>query len=248
MSGVLLDKRYLKRTIKKADVSSAHLKETRPIQVYLPPDHDENRRYPVIYLQDGDDYFNLGRLATQANRLILDGDIRPFAAVAIPVDKEKRNAEYAPQGDRHQAYLRFFTEELVPFVEAEFPVTSNPDDRVLGGSSLGGTVSLHLALEYPDSFRRVLSQSGAFLEPTLEAIGRAEQLSYLEVYQTIGKSETAVSTHMGTLDLLARNREVYRALREKEAQVDYSEQEGDHTWGFWQKDLPRALKTFFQEK
>ncbi|MFC4076280.1 alpha/beta hydrolase [Salinithrix halophila] len=240
-----MDKRYLKRTILKREVKSRHLEETRAFQVYLPPDHDPDGEYPVLFLQDGDDYFNLGRLATQANRLILDGETRPFAAVAIPVDKEKRTSEYAPIGDRHLSYLRFFVDELLPAVETEFPIATAAGERVLGGSSLGGTVSLHLALQYPQQFQRVLSQSGAFLERTLEQIRQSDSLGYLEIYQTIGKSETAVPTHLGNLDLLARNREVHRALLEKEADVQYSEQEGNHTWGFWQKDLPFALKAFF---
>ncbi|MFD1406591.1 alpha/beta hydrolase [Kroppenstedtia eburnea] len=240
-----MDKRYLKRTILKKEIVSDHLGETRPFQVYLPPEHDMDQSYPVIYLQDGDDYFNLGRLATQANRLILDGQAHPFAAVAIPVDKKKRTSEYAPHGERNPLYLRFFAEELVPMVERDFPVAASVDDRVLGGSSLGGTVSLHLALTHPDRFRRVLSQSGAFLPPTLDAIRRAESLDGLEIYQTVGKAESDVPTHMGSLNLLARNREVCRALQEKNARVLYSEQEGGHTWGFWQKDLPQALLTFF---
>ncbi|SMO70950.1 alpha/beta hydrolase [Melghirimyces algeriensis] len=241
-----MDRRYLKRTIRKLEISSKELNETRTIQVYLPPNHDENERYPVIYLQDGNDYFNLGRLATQANQMILDEETIPFAAVAIPVSKEKRSSEYGPNGERHPAYLRFFVNELVPAVEKNFPITNTIHEQVLGGSSLGGTVSLHLSLEHPDRFRRVLSQSGAFLKPTLEAISRTDSLSHLEIYQTVGKSETAVPTHMGNLDLLARNREVHRALQEKGANVHYSEQEGDHTWGFWQKDLPQALRTFFK--
>ncbi|PTM59828.1 alpha/beta hydrolase [Desmospora activa] len=240
-----MDQRYLKRTIVKSEVDSHHLGETRDIQVYLPPEHDENAAYPVIYLQDGDDYFNLGRLATQANRMILDGEIRPFAAVAIPVDKQNRIAEYAPIGSRHASYLRFFVEELLPFVEGEFPVTIAPEERILGGSSLGGTVSLHLSLQYPQQFQRIMSQSGAFLEATLEAIRHVDTLSHLEIYQSIGKAETAVPTNLGNLDLLARNREVHRALQEKDARVHYSEQDGNHTWGFWQKDLPQALAFFF---
>ncbi|MDR6226029.1 alpha/beta hydrolase [Desmospora profundinema] len=240
-----MDQRYLKRTIVNGEVESSHLGETRSIQVYLPPEHDDHASYPVLYLQDGDDYLNLGRLATQANRLILDGEIRPFAAVAIPVDKEKRTSEYAPVGERHQPYLRFFTDELLPYVEGEFPVAAIPGERVLGGSSLGGTVSLHLALQNPQQFHRILSQSGAFLEPTLEAIRHTDSLSHLEIYQTIGKAETAVPTHIGNLDLLSRNREVHRALQEKDARIHYTEQDGNHTWGFWQKDLPQALAFFF---
>ncbi|WP_091742302.1 alpha/beta hydrolase [Marininema mesophilum] len=242
-----MDKRYLKRTILKREVESQHLGETRPFQVYLPPEHDESESYPVLYLQDGDDYFNLGRLATQANQLILDNEIHPFVAVALPVDKAKRTSEYAPIGERFDRYLQFFAEELIPAVEENFPVSTHPDERVLGGSSLGGTVSLHLALQYPQKFQRILSQSGAFLEQTLDKIGQSGSLGYLEIYQTIGKSETAVPTHLGNLDLLARNREVHRALSERDADVEYSEQEGDHTWGFWQRDLPIALKFFFEK-
>jgi enterochelin esterase-like enzyme len=242
-----MDQRYLKRTILHAEVESTHLGETRNIQVYLPPKHDDHASYPVLFLQDGDDYLNLGRLATQANRMILDEAIDPFVAVAISVDKDKRTSEYAPIGEHHQLYLRFFTDELLPYTEGEFPITTDPEKRVLGGSSLGGTVSLHLAMQYPQQFRRVLSQSGAFLEPTLEIIRHTRSLSDLQVYQTVGKAETAVPTHMGTLDLLTRNREVHHALLEKEARVHYSEQEGNHTWGFWQKDLPQALAFFFRQ-
>ncbi|GGE08260.1 hypothetical protein GCM10011571_06880 [Marinithermofilum abyssi] len=240
-----MENKYLKRTILKREVKSSHLGETRDIQIYLPPDYDERYHYPVLYLQDGDDYFNLGRLATRCNQMILDGEIVPIIAVAVPVDKKKRTAEYSPVGERNKRYKSFFLEELIPAVENEFPTGGSVEDRVLGGSSLGGTVSLHLALDYPLLFQRVLSQSGAFLKATLEAIRQSPDLSHLEIYQSIGKSETAVSTHMGILDLLTRNREVHRALQEQEARVLYREKEGDHTWGLWQQDLPEALRFFF---
>lgn len=240
-----MNPRYLKRTIVKKEIQSSYLEEVKEIQVYLPPHYDETVTYPVLYLQDGDDYFNLGRIATQANQLIAEGDIRPVIMVAIPVDKSKRTAEYSPVGERNRLYLQFFTEELLPLIENEFPVDRTTGGRVVGGSSLGGTVSLHLALEYPEDFRKVLSQSGAFLEATIDRIRQTASLDDLVVYQSIGKAETAVPTHMGKLDLLARNREVYRHLQDKHAKVHYAEKEGDHTWGLWQKDIPDALKTFF---
>jgi enterochelin esterase-like enzyme len=240
-----MNPQYLKRTIIKKEIRSQYLDEVKEIQVYLPPHYDETVTYPVLYLQDGDDYFNLGRIATQANQLIYEKDIRPVIMVAVPVDKSKRTAEYSPIGERNRLYMRFFTEELLPGIESEFPVDRTPDGRVVGGSSLGGTVSLHLALEYPEDFRKVLSQSGAFLEATIDRIRQTASLDDLVVYQSIGKAETAVPTNMGKLDLLARNREVYRHLQDKQAQVHYVEKEGDHTWGLWQKDIPDALRTFF---
>ncbi|SFG08793.1 Enterochelin esterase [Planifilum fulgidum] len=236
---------YLKRTIIREELSSKYLGETRLLQIYLPPGYSDENRYPVLYLQDGTDYLTLGRIATQTNQLIAEGRIHPPIIVMIPVDKARRNEEYAPGGDRFEAYGRFVADELLPRVESRFAARQEPGGRVIGGSSLGATVSLHMALDFPDRFRRVLSQSGAFFKATLDRIRQAPTLADLEVYQMIGLEEYAVPTHVGNLDLLARNREVSRALREKGASLRYVEKEGKHTWGLWQKDLPEALTHFF---
>ncbi|MFS8612633.1 MAG: alpha/beta hydrolase-fold protein [Planifilum fulgidum] len=236
---------YLKRTIIREELSSKYLGETRLLQIYLPPGYSDENRYPVLYLQDGTDYLTLGRIATQTNQLIAEGRIHPPIIVMIPVDKARRNEEYAPGGDRFEAYGRFVADEVLPRVENRFAARQEPGGRVIGGSSLGATVSLHMALDFPDRFRRVLSQSGAFFKATLDRIRQAPTLADLEVYQMIGLEEHAVPTHVGNLDLLARNREVSRALREKGASLRYVEKEGKHTWGLWQKDLPEALTHFF---
>lgn len=236
---------YLKRTIIREELSSKYLGETRLLQIYLPPGYSDENRYPVLYLQDGTDYLTLGRIATQTNQLIAEGRIHPPIIVMIPVDKARRNEEYAPGGDRFEAYGRFVADEVLPRVESRFAARQEPGGRVIGGSSLGATVSLHMALDFPDRFRRVLSQSGAFFKATLDRIRQAPTLADLEVYQMIGLEEHAVPTHVGNLDLLARNREVSRALREKGASLRYVEKEGKHTWGLWQKDLPEALTHFF---
>lgn len=243
-----MNQRYLKRTIVKHTIESEYLEENREILVYLPPDYDRELTYPALYLQDGDDYLNMGRIATQCNRLILENELHPILIIAVPVDKSRRTAEYHPSGKRHPNYLRFFIHELLPEIEANFPIEGSTESRVVGGSSLGGTVSLHLALNYPEHFRRVLSQSGAFLKTTSDQIGHADSLAHLTVYQSIGLSETAVPTHFGKIDLVARNREVHHHLQKKRAIVHYKEKDGNHTWGFWQKDLPEALKTFFAKK
>jgi enterochelin esterase-like enzyme len=168
--------------------------------------------------------------------------------VAVPVKKERRTAEYSPNGNRQPLHIKMMVEELLPLIRSKYPISSRKEDLVIGGSSLGGTVSLHIALAHPDVCDHVLSQSGAFMESTNEEILLQPTLSRLKIYQSIGTAETAVPTHLGTFDLLARNREVYRNLKEKNAQVHYVEAEGDHTWGFWQRDLPQALQFFFGTK
>ncbi|WP_124728121.1 alpha/beta hydrolase [Staphylospora marina] len=233
-----------KRIIKKELLHSRFLGETKEILVFLPDEHPE-RELPLLLLHDGPDYFNLGRIVTQAMSLIAGGEVIPLAMAAVPVIKAKRSAQYSPAGAEHAGHVQMVTEELLPLLRSRFPVSRRREDLVIGGSSLGGTVSLHIALSRPDICDRVLSQSGAFLPQTVEAVSGVPDLSLLTVYQSVGLKETAVQTHMGTLDLVARNREVHNLLRKKNARVRYVEAAGDHTWGFWQRDIPDALRFFF---
>jgi enterochelin esterase-like enzyme len=177
------EERLYRRTVVKETVPSRLLPEgSRDIRVYLPPGYTEHDRYAVVYCQDGEDFFNFGRIATIAQRLILEEIWAPFAVVGVDVDKRRRTAEYAPDGERHETYVRFWEEELLPFVEARFAFRTDPPGRVLAGASLGAAVSLALALRRPREFPNVLAFSGAFDEATLRLIRAAEDLSALRVW------------------------------------------------------------------
>jgi enterochelin esterase-like enzyme len=220
------------------------LETEKKVLVYLPPNFDTNQKYPALFLHDGDDYFSLGRIATQANKLIDEKKINPLLIIAIPVDKKLRTQEYSPIGARQKSHIAFMTEELLPYIQEHYPI--DPEQMVVGGSSLGGTVSLHMALEHPSIWKKILSQSGAFLPQTFSALSE-KKLNWLSIYQSIGLEETNVSTHVGEIDLVQRNRKVHAILQAGEAHVHYVEQEGDHTWGTWQKELPAALQFFFSK-
>ncbi|GJM69340.1 hypothetical protein HMSSN036_15560 [Paenibacillus macerans] len=110
----MTDSRYLKRTIIKEEIDSKYLGEKRYLRIYLPPGYNEILSYPVVYCQDGEEFFNFGRIATHANQLILDEGIDPFIIVGVEVDTKVRTEEYAPFGNRFDAYTRCFTEELFP--------------------------------------------------------------------------------------------------------------------------------------
>lgn len=161
----MTDSRYLKRTIVKEEIDSRYLGEKRTLRVYLPPGYNELLSYPVVYCQDGEEFFNFGRIATTANRIILDEGAEPFIIVGVQVDVSVRTQEYAPFGNRFKAYTSCFAEEIIPFIEEKYPVRRSPQERVLAGDSLGGSVSLHLALLYPDLFTRVISMSEPSILP-----------------------------------------------------------------------------------
>lgn len=234
-----------KRTLVRKTISSAALEQDREITVYLPPGYNELLTYPVIYCQDGLEFFNFGRIATTANEQILDYGMEPVIIVGVHVDLERRSADYSPNGSRFPAYRTFFTEEMLPWVESNYPIRREAASRVLAGDSLGGTVSLHLALERPDLFRNVLSLSGAFFGSTREKLNEKNDLSALSIYMLIGLQETDVKTEWGTIDFLTYNREAKTLLERKNAALRYIERDGKHTWGFWQQELPSALRYFF---
>ena len=235
---------YARRTVLKESFASDALGKERTLRVFLPPGYNDMVSHRIVYCQDGEECFNFGRIATHATRLILEEDIEPFLIVGVDVDMPNRTDEYAPDGSRSEAYARFFVDELMPYVESRYPVRTGPGDRVLVGDSLGGTVSLHLSLQVPDLIQKVVALSGAFLDSTFEAVEALPEggLSGLRLYQLIGTDETAIETSRGTFDFLEANRMLRPMLEARGASVHYVEKAGKHIWGFWQNELPDALR------
>ncbi|MEF2967254.1 alpha/beta hydrolase-fold protein [Paenibacillus sp. M1] len=242
----MTDSRYLKRTIIKEEVECNSLGEKRKLRIYLPPGYNEILSYPVVYCQDGEEFFNFGRIATHSNRLILDEGIEPFIIVGIEVDTSVRTEEYAPFGNRFEAYCASITEEIIPFVERNYPVRSEPDERILAGDSLGGSFSLHLAMKNPELFSKIISLSGAFYEPSLKLIATEADLSRLSLYMVVGLQEQNYTTDTGTYNFVELNRRAKELLEERGAKVEYFEKDGKHLWGFWQQELPDALIHFLK--
>jgi len=233
---------YARRTVLKESLHSEALGKERTLRVFLPPGYNEMVSHRIVYCQDGEECFNFGRIATHATKLILDEGVEPFLIVGVDVDMPNRTEEYAPDGRRFESYCEFFVDELMPFVESRYPVRTGGGDRILVGDSLGGTVSLHLSLQVPDLIQKVIALSGAFLESSVPAVEAAGDLRRLQLYQLIGTEETAVETSRGTFDFLAANRRMKALLEARGASVRYVEKAGKHIWGFWQNELPDALR------
>jgi len=234
-----------RRIVRKETVPSRLLANgSRNVRVALPPGFSELREYPVVYCQDGEDFFNFGRIATIASNLAAEGGIEPLVVVGVDVDKSVRTREYAPDGDLHERYAAFFADELVPHIASRYPVRTDPESILLAGCSLGGAVSLQLALAFPRRFVNIMTLSGAFYASSRAAVAACGDLSHLNVYMTVGLGETAFRTDRGVCDFVAMNREAKRLLEERGARVEYLERDGEHLWGYWQKDVPGGLRWF----
>lgn len=238
---------YMKRTIIKETLFSTFLDEDRSIRIFLPPGFNEIISYPIIYAQDGQDIFMFGRIATITNELILDRGMEPVIIVGVDVSKKDRTSEYSSLGIKNEAYKRFFAKELLPFIEKRFAVRENGLKRIIIGDSLGGTVSLDLALDYPELFPNVISLSGAFFSPTVARLETYSNLNWINLWMIIGTEETCVETHSGVFNFVEWNRKVKELLKQKGTNLTYLEKEGTHIWGFWQKELPNGLLHFLNK-
>lgn len=215
--------------------------------IYLPANFSPLYKYSLLIAQDGRDYFQLGRIGRLADEYLFEREIENLIIVGVPYKNvEDRRKKYHPEGVQSQAYIRFLAHELVPFLDQEFPTYHMGSTRALIGDSLGATVSLMTALQYPHTFGKVLLQSPYVDQQVMELVADFSEPQLLDIYHIIGKQETKVQMTNGKLgDFLTPNRQLSKLLKERPFTYFYEEFNGNHTWTYWQPDLRRALKMLF---
>ena len=154
------------------------LGNARGVTVYLPAGYDDrekNLRYPVLYMQDGQNLFDPNRafvpgqhwrLKEAADEAIGNRTASPMIIVGVDNSGPSRIDEYAPTNDptkngggRAHDYARMLLEELKPMIDSRYRTLGDGANTALGGSSLGGLLTMHLALQHPDVFSRAAVMS-----------------------------------------------------------------------------------------
>ncbi|WP_349410310.1 alpha/beta hydrolase [Pseudalkalibacillus sp. SCS-8] len=230
-------------------IHSDILGEEIELHVYLPPSYTPLLRYSVLIAQDGKDYFNMGKIHRSAETLFEDHAIEEFIIVGVPYkDVQDRRRKYHPEGEQQAKYVRFLVNELLPYIEDQYSTLELASARALIGSSLGATVSLVTALEYPRTFGKVALQSPYVDDSVLDRVSAFKDPSLLSIYHVAGKHEDEVETTNGKVkNFIEPNRELNRVFSNKTFDYYYEEFDGDHKWTYWQPDIPKALKFLFSE-
>ncbi|HYY94729.1 MAG TPA: glucan 1,4-alpha-glucosidase [Pyrinomonadaceae bacterium] len=208
--------------------------DNRKVQVYLPPGYERGAaRYPVLYMQDGTQFIQLGRAAEIADRMISEGKLEPFIVVFI--DPIERNREYWAD-DR---FADWMAQTLVPVVDSRYRTRATRDARALMGASLGGTISVWTALRHPETFARVGGQSAALQIDEERVAGALAKLEDdmrrrhpLRFYFDAGRYEPLILN-------LGRRTSVLLAARGYP--VTYRETAVGHNYTAWRDRLADAL-------
>lgn len=237
----------MKGQIEEKNFYSTALDEEIQLLIYLPPMFSPLYKYNLLITQDGQDYFNLGRISKTTETLLEEKKISNTIIVGVPYkDVNDRKDKYHPNGNKIKNYIRFLAHELIPFLDEQYPTYQMGRTRCLAGDSLGGTVSLLTALSYPNTFGQVIMQSPFVNEMVIEEVKSFSSQQLLEVYHSVGKLETAVKTTDGKVrDFISPNRQLQQLMSKMRFTVVYEEFNGDHTWTYWQPDLKHALQKTF---
>jgi predicted alpha/beta superfamily hydrolase len=154
---------------------SRFLRNQRDFIVYTPPSYQAQpaRRFPVLYLHDGQNLFDGAtsfipgqdwRVGPATDDGIRSGAVEPLIIVGI-YNTKARIREYTPThvpklgGGRADRYAKFLLEEVKPFIDREYRTLPGSENTGIGGSSLGGLVSLYLGLKHSRLFGKIAALS-----------------------------------------------------------------------------------------
>lgn len=248
----LYGKKGSAENLKVHEIDSKSLGYPHTIHVYLPPEYNTQKKYSVLYLQDGIDYVEFAQVPTTLNQLIRDNKIEPLIAVFVtPPNRLKpstpnRMTEYGLNDN----YVKFFAEELVRFIDKNYNTMNDPKARLVAGDSFGGLISAYIPFVRHDVFANGYSQSGyqSFNKDKLINLYKEKTNREIKLFVDVGIFEEVVGASFlpkEETNFLEANRRFKKVLEEKGYDFVYKEYSEGHTWNNWKRHLIDALIYFF---
>jgi predicted alpha/beta superfamily hydrolase len=237
----------------------------RDVLVYLPPGYRRSlARYPVLYLHDGQNVFDAAtafggvewNVDETAQRLIKKRAIAPLIIVAVNNAGADRIHEYTPTRGHYEAfgergsskawasrYGRFLFEELKPFIDKTYRTRPDAEDTGMGGSSLGGLVTMYLVLRFPGRVGRLAVMSPSVWWDDCAIYQLVEDLNRkptAQIWLDTGTAEDGWERCRGLRDrLLAKGWQLGVDLKYHEAEG------GEHTEAAWAMRMEGVLRYLF---
>jgi len=227
----------------------------RDIIVWLPPGYSEDseRRYPVLYMHDGQNIVDPNTAAFKvdwqidetADSLIRAGEIEPLIVVGI-YNTKKRNKEYLP-GLESDLYKNFVIHTLKPLIDQTYRTKPGAEHTANGGASAGATIAFMLAWGNPHVFSKAICLSPAFKIDEIDIVS--------DVFDYSGvKKDLHIIIYNGGIGLEEKLQPgvdaMIKALEEKGylMDVDYfyiKDKNARHFEAAWAVQMPVILKLFY---
>jgi putative tributyrin esterase len=242
---------------------------TLPYNVILPIDYNISKttRYPVLYLLHG--------LTGHYSDWIARTNVADYAAdyriiVVMPEGNDSWYTDSATVAtDKYETYI---LKELIPDVQRRYRTIEARYGRSVAGLSMGGYGAIKFGLKAPATFVFAASMSGAFgvtrfteqdgnprWETSVQALGPAgsDARTANDLFDIIQKlSQAQISSvpyfyfDCGTEDSARNfsvNRELSALMFEKKIPHEFRQLPGDHSWGYWDRQVQEVLKIAAQK-
>ncbi len=140
--------------------------------VFLPPEYDESKEYPVIYMIHGlgctgGQWVNMN-IRSSFSAMIGRGEVKPFIAVipsVVPKDGLSQNTYSSENIGAFTGFIEEFSKDLEPYIKKNYSISEKPEDTGVCGLSMGGMEALSLGFSLKNHFNFIGSFSAA---PTLD--------------------------------------------------------------------------------
>lgn len=238
------------------NIEIPQLNRRRTIRMYFPPDYSSGRRFPVIYMHDGQNLFDDATSFAGEWKVdeILDSlyTYHHFSCIVVGIynGESHRLDELTPWrndslnfGGEGDKYAKFIVKTLKPFIDSHYRSLSDRENTVIMGSSMGGLMSLYMALEYPDVFGMagIFSPSLWVSTKSFEMIQKYNLKKIQKLYLISGAKEGGLTVY-NTLKADSLLRSV--GFDENYLRCNIPK-DGQHSEWFWSREFGDAIKYLF---
>jgi enterochelin esterase family protein len=222
--------------------NSTTLGTTRTMLVYTPPGYQANgkTKYPVLYLIHGgsdteETWTKVGRANLIADNLIAQQKAKPMIIV-MPYANVRPN----PMAD----FTNDVIKDIIPFVESNYRVFTDSNNRAIAGFSVGGGQTLNIGLTNPDKFAFICS----YAPYTATAEFKNNNTDWSPDSNTMNNQLKLFTISVGTEDFLFESvKQNIAMFKDKNLNVEAMIVPGGHTWMNCKLYLATTLTKLFQE-
>lgn len=221
----------------------------RRVFVYTPPGYDENsaQEYPVLYLLHGGGEDERAWAKQGKTDLIMDNLIAEQEAIPMLVVMVDGNVAVSGFGENFlESFESELTEAVIPFIEDNYRVKSNAENRALAGLSMGGLQSLYAGVYNTDLFSYLGVFSSGWL-PNQQELSEAQYEFMQDSTDMINDNLDLFWIAMGGKEDIAYENSQNMMSRFDELNIDYEyyERPGGHTWPVWRDNLHQFAPRLF---
>ncbi|RDB05801.1 esterase [Runella aurantiaca] len=225
---------------------------TRRLHVYLPPHYDEiskKEKLPVLYLLHGGgdndaSWTTAGRANLILDNLYAEGKLKPMIVV-MPAGHTPVQGFFMGAGDKQDPFCRDFVQDIVPFIEKNYPVSAKREHRAVAGLSMGGIQTINLALWNPTLFSHVFPMSTGYFPDAIKEI--TEKHATVMTNPEINQFKNFTIYMGGEQDIAYKNNlNMMKMFDGFGIKYTYQNGTGAHTFLAWRRNLSEFAPLLFK--